>query len=68
LESLLYLILLFVVILFAKLSHARALIELVGGVPQSFDAKWEGADWEVVVRIKSTGYGPEKDFTEELPE
>ena len=52
-----------------KLSHARALVGLVGGVPQSFDVKWEGADWEVVVRIKSTDYGdPEKDFTEELPE
>ncbi|HTF63739.1 MAG TPA: hypothetical protein VK638_13675 [Edaphobacter sp.] len=38
-------------------------------VPQSFDVKWKGADWEVVVRIKSTDYGdPEKDFTEELPE
>jgi hypothetical protein len=44
-----------------------------GSIPQTFDIQYEGADWEVVVRIKSTEDGdlpssPEKDFTAELPE
>jgi hypothetical protein len=60
----------------AKLSHARSLVEQVwdaGSISQTFDIEYEGADWEVAVRIKSTEDGdppssPEKDFTEELPE
>jgi hypothetical protein len=60
----------------AKLSAARSLIELVWdtpSIPQTFDIEYEGAIWEVVVRIKSTEYGDfsdnvEKNFTEHLPE
>ena len=60
----------------AKLSLARSLVELVrdaGSIPQTFDIEYEGVDWEVVVRIKSTEDGDlpgsvEKNFTEQLPE
>jgi hypothetical protein len=53
----------------AKLSLARSLVELASddSIPQTLDIEYKGADWEVVVRIKSTGEGDylgslEKDF------
>ncbi|HTF68943.1 MAG TPA: hypothetical protein VK638_40315 [Edaphobacter sp.] len=59
----------------AKFSLARSLVELAWdeSIPQTFDIKYKGADWEVVVRIKSTEDGdcpgsPVKDFPQELPE
>jgi hypothetical protein len=60
----------------AKLSLSRSIVELVwdaGSIPQTFDIEYEGADWEVVVRVKSTEDGDqpcstERDFTDQLPE
>jgi hypothetical protein len=59
-----------------KLALARSLVELAwdsGSIPQTIDIEYEGADWEVVVRIKSTEDGDlpsssDSDFTEQLPE
>jgi hypothetical protein len=60
----------------AKLSHARALIELLWDerrIRHIFDIEYEGAEWEVIVRMKSVEGANlpgslEKDFIEELPE
>jgi hypothetical protein len=60
----------------SKLCAARSLVELVWDTPSishTFDIEYEGATWEVVVRIKSTEEGGladnvEDDFTEQLPE
>jgi len=60
----------------AKLSAARSLVELVWderSITHVFDIEYEGADWEVIVRIKSTEDGGlsdnvEEDFTEQRPE
>jgi hypothetical protein len=58
----------------AKLSLARSLVELTSDEHfQTFDIEYKGADWEVIVRIKSTeDYDHpgtlEKNFTQELPE
>jgi hypothetical protein len=58
-----------------KLSIARSLVELAwdaGNMPQSFDIRYKGTDWEVVV-IKGIEVGDhlgslENDFIQELPE
>jgi hypothetical protein len=60
----------------AKLSAARAVVELVWdekSITHIFNIKYEGANWEVIVRIKPKEDGdisssPDKDFIEELPE
>jgi hypothetical protein len=43
----------------AKLSLARSLVELAWdeSIPQTFDIEYKSADWEVVVRTKSTEDG-----------
>jgi hypothetical protein len=58
----------------AKQGHAHSLVELVwsdGKIPQSFDVEYEGADWEVTVRLKQTEDAPlrnDSDFMSKLPE
>lgn len=58
----------------AKHGHARTLVELVrsdGKIRQSFDVEYEGADWEVTVRLKQTEDAPlrnDNDFMSNLPE
>jgi hypothetical protein len=60
----------------SKLTLAKQLIHLVWGsgeIPATFNVEYEGANWEVVVRVKQTEDARlvgrnEADFTEELPE
>jgi hypothetical protein len=58
----------------SQLALAKSLVTMVWGtgeIPATFDVKYEGADWEVIVRIKQTEDAPffgDGDFTEKLPE
>ena len=60
----------------SKLTLAKQLIHLVWGsgeIPATFNVEYEGANWEIVVRVKQTEDARlvgrnEADFTEELPE
>jgi hypothetical protein len=59
-----------------KLTLATQLVHLVWGageIPATFNVEYEGANWQVVVRVKQTEDARlvgsnETDFTEELPE
>lgn len=57
----------------SQLLLAKSLVSMVWGtgkIPATFDVEYEGADWEVTVRIKQTEDAPflgDGDFTEKLP-
>lgn len=56
----------------SQLTLVKSLVTLVWGrgeIPATFDVEFEGADWEVIVRIKQTVDAPFfGDFAEEHPE
>jgi hypothetical protein len=60
----------------SRLTLAKQLVRLVWGsgeIPATFNVEYEGARWEVAVRVERTedahlSPGSEADFIEELPE